>query len=254
LNKKVIETKQKNHSWWIITLLTIVAVILTASLGVWQLNRAAQKQALKNNIEAKAKQASLQDLAWINQTFEENEHRTVKVKGFWLADKTVYLENRQMLGKPGFFVLTPLMLSQTQPAQIVMVQRGWVQRNFLKRDELAPIETSKEEVEITARIAHWPSRLYEFDQTENGKIRQNISYDTFQKELPNTLLNSSLIQTGSDSEGLKRQWDFTFIKVDMHYGYAFQWFSFSVIILGLYLGFFWLRIKKDKTKTLQVNQ
>jgi cytochrome oxidase assembly protein ShyY1 len=59
LNKNVRETKQKNHSWWIITLLTIVAVILTASLGVWQHNRASQKQALKSNIEDKAKQAPL---------------------------------------------------------------------------------------------------------------------------------------------------------------------------------------------------
>lgn len=251
MNKTVIETKQKNHSWWIITLLTIVAVILTASLGVWQLNRASQKQALKNNIEAKAKQAPLQDLTWINQSIEQNEHRTVKVKGYWLNDKTVFLENRQMQGKPGFFVLTPLVLSQTQATKIVLVQRGWVQRNFLKRDELPPISTAKEEVEITARIAHWPSRLYEFDKAESGKIRQNINFDTFQKELPNSLLNLSLIQTGLDSEGLQRQWDFNFIKVDMHYGYAFQWFSFSVIILGLYLGFFWLRIKK--TKTLQAN-
>lgn len=251
MNKTVIETKQKNHSWWIITLLTIVAVILTASLGVWQLNRASQKQALKNNIEAKAKQAPLQDLTWINQSIEQNEHRTVKVKGYWLNDKTVFLENRQMQGKPGFFVLTPLVLSQTQATKIVLVQRGWVQRNFLKRDELPPIPTAQQEVEITARIAHWPSRLYEFDEAQNGTIRQNINFDAFQKELPNSLLNLSLIQTGLDSEGLQRQWDFNFIKVDMHYGYAFQWFSFSVIILGLYLGFFWLRIKK--TKTLQAN-
>lgn len=251
MNKTVIETKQKNHSWWIITLLTIVAVILTASLGVWQLNRASQKQALKNNIEAKAKQAPLQDLTWINQSIEQNEHRTVKVKGYWLNDKTVFLENRQMRGKPGFFVLTPLVLSQTQATKIVLVQRGWVQRNFLKRDELPPIPTAQQEVEITARIAHWPSRLYEFDEAQKGTIRQNINFDAFQKELPNSLLNLSLIQTGLDSEGLQRQWDFNFIKVDMHYGYAFQWFSFSVIILGLYLGFFWLRIKK--TKTLQAN-
>ena len=247
MNKTVIETKQKNNSWWLLTILTIVAVILTASLGVWQLNRAAQKQTLKNNIEVKAKQAPLQDLAWLNQAFEQNEHRTVKVKGFWLAEKTVFLENRQMQGKPGFFVITPLILSQTQPAQIIMVQRGWVQRNFLKRDELPPITTTKQEVEIIARIAHWPSRLYEFDKAETGKIRQNIEFEAFQKELPNTLINSSLIQIGLDSEGLQRQWDFNFIKVDMHYGYAFQWFSFSVIILGLYLTFFWLRLKKLKT-------
>ena len=72
MNKTVIETKQKNHSWWIITLLTIVAVILTASLGVWQLNRASQKQALKNNIEAKAKELGINPLNYVGVYAKDN--------------------------------------------------------------------------------------------------------------------------------------------------------------------------------------
>ena len=248
-NKLAIQFQQ--GSWWVVTVLTLLGVILTACLGIWQLNRAAQKQELKNNIQNLALQPPLQDLAWVKQALELNEHKTVKVKGYWLEGNTVYLENRQLQGKPGFFVMTPLVLSGTQNSQVIMVQRGWIPRNFLKRDELSPIQTQKNEVEITARIAHWPSRLYEFNQVETGKIRQNIEWNSFQKEISQPLLNFSLIQTGPDSDGLTRQWDFNFIKVDMHYGYAFQWFSLATLMLVLYLGFFWLRLKRLKQASLQ---
>lgn len=224
----------------------LVSVILTASLGVWQLHRATEKQLLKDNIEAKAKQPALQDLSWLEQPFEQIQHHSVKVKGVWLADQSVYLENRQMQGQPGFFVMTPLLIRSHSKNQVIVVQRGWIPRNFQKRDDLLAIETPSQEIEISARIAHWPSRLYEFDRAETGKIRQNIYYDSMQKELPYPLLPFSLIQTGKDSEGLKRQWDFNFIKVDMHYGYAFQWFSFAIFIVVLYVLFLWLRLKKTK--------
>lgn len=243
-NKLVIQFQQK--SWWIVTVLTLLGVILTACLGIWQLNRAAQKQELKNNIQNLALQPPLQDLAWAKQALELNEHKTVNVKGYWLEGNTVYLENRQLQGKPGFFVMTPLVLSGTQNSRVIMVQRGWIPRNFLKRDELSPIQTQKNEVEITARIAHWPSRLYEFNQVETGKIRQNIEWNSFQKEISQPLLSFSLIQTGIDSDGLVRKWDFNFINVDVHYGYAFQWFSFAILMLILYFGFFYLRLKRLK--------
>ena len=38
--------------------------------------------------------------------------------------------------------------------------------------------------------------------------------------------------------------------VEKHYGYAFQWFAMSALVLGLYLWFQWLRPRgraKDQT-------
>ena len=32
------------------------------------------------------------------------------LQGRWQAEHTVYLDNRQMQGRPGFYVLTPLLL------------------------------------------------------------------------------------------------------------------------------------------------
>ena len=50
-------------------------------------------------------------------------HRPVILHGHWLAAATVYLDNRQMNGRPGFYVLTPLQLDDRP--EVVLVQRGW---------------------------------------------------------------------------------------------------------------------------------
>ena len=62
-------------------------------------------------------------------------HRPVALRGLWLAGRTVYLDNRQMHGVPGFYVVTPLRSRAAEPT--VLVQRGWVQRNFSDRDAAA---------------------------------------------------------------------------------------------------------------------
>ena len=80
---------------------------LTAGLGLWQLDRAAQKDALHASIQARAQEPALSagQLQGLDQV-----HRLVQLQGQWLAHSTVFLENRPMGGRAGFFVLTALQL------------------------------------------------------------------------------------------------------------------------------------------------
>lgn len=222
--------------FWLITLGTVLAVASTLALGRWQLSRAAQKEALQASIDAQATLSPLDGSALILRAGQAAElQRRVTLRGHWLAAHTVFLDNRQMNSKPGLYVVTPLQL-EGSPA-VVLVQRGWVARNFIDRTSLPRIETPSGVVEIQGRIVPPPSKLYELGGPEMGRIRQNLDMTRFSAELGVPLLPVSVQQMGAASEGLLREWPQVATGVATHYGYAFQWFALSALIAILYVWF-----------------
>jgi surfeit locus 1 family protein len=222
--------------FWLITLAAVLVAGATFSLGQWQLRRAAQKEAVQAAIEAKNRLPALDGraLAAIKNIAEEL-YRPVAVQGVWQAAHTVYLDNRPMSGRTGFWVFTPLALQGT--GQMILVQRGWVPRDFSNRIRLPEVATPAGLVRVEGRIAPPPSKLYEFKGADAGPIRQNLDLDAFRLETGLQLLPAVLLQTGSSSEGLLRDWAAPNLGVDKHYGYAFQWFGLSCLVVILYVWF-----------------
>ncbi|MBT9477537.1 SURF1 family protein [Polaromonas sp.] len=222
--------------FWLITLAALVVAGSTFSLGQWQLRRAAQKEALQSAIGARDNLPLLDNRGL---TAEKNPvnvlHRQAILKGTWRAEHTVYLDNRPMGGKTGFFVVTPLALDGSE--QVILVQRGWVPRDFTDRTRLAPIATPSAPVTIRGRIAPPPSKLYAFKGVESGRIRQNLDIAAFSAQTGLPLLDVSLLQLDAASEGLLREWAAPNLGVDKHYGYAFQWFGLCGLVLILFTWF-----------------
>jgi surfeit locus 1 family protein len=208
----------------------------TFSLGQWQLRRAAQKEALQAAVESQKKLSALDTQALVAiKNIASEVHRPVAVQGVWQPAHTVYLDNRPMGGKTGFWVLTPLALQGSK--QVILVQRGWVPRDFTDRTHLPQVLTPAGLVSVTGRIAPPPSKLYEFKGADLGPIRQNLDLDAFRAETALPLPNGVLLQTGAPSEGLLRDWAAPNLGVDKHYGYAFQWFGLCALVLVLYVWF-----------------
>lgn len=220
--------------FWIVTVAAALAVAATFSLGQWQLRRAAQKEALQAAVEAQGRLPILntQEVAG-QKDLPALLHRTAMLKGVWQAKDTVYLDNRPMDGKTGFTVVTPLVLEGGSTA--ILVQRGWVQRNFTDRTKLPEITTPAGPVTVRGRIAPPPSKLYEFQGSDTGRIRQNLDISKFRQELGIALLEQvSMLETASPSEGLLRDWPAPNLGIDRHYGYAFQWFGLCALLVVLY--------------------
>lgn len=217
----------------IVSLAALVVIGGTFALGQWQLRRAAQKEALQSSLQTQNKLAVLDTAALLNTPdLTQAKDRPVLLAGRWAGANTVYLDNRPMGDKTGFWVYTPLVLTGSE--QTVLVQRGWVPRNFVDRAQLPPVETPTGFVTINGRIAPPPSKLYAFDGADQGKIRQNLDIASFRQETGLPLLNMSVIQLGAPSEGLQRNWPAPNLGVEKHYGYAFQWFALSGLAAGLY--------------------
>lgn len=220
----------------------VAGIVSTAFLGSWQLGRAAQKEALQLAIEQQTAWPPIDNNALLQATdVSQTIHRKAVLRGSWVPQLTVFLDNRQMDDKAGFFVLTPFELAD-QPAgkrSMVMVQRGWVARHFLDRKIVPTITSPTGVVQIEGRIAPPPSKIYEFKGAENGTIRQNIDLSEYAREVKHNLLSVTLLQADATvaehaTDGMLRHWLRPNSGVEKHYGYAAQWLALSALIAILY--------------------
>lgn len=231
---------QRRRAFWLLTVLALLGMGATAALGRWQMGRAAEKEALQARIDARLAEPVLEGLSLAGvDVSPELLHRRIALHGQWLAQHTVYLDNRQMQGRQGFFVITPLQL--TGRSEVVLVQRGWVPRDFSDRTRVPPVTTPPGTVTVAGRIALPPSRLYDLGPADTGLIRQNLDLAQFKQETGLPLVALSVLQTDVVADGLLRDWPAINSGVDKHHGYAFQWFGLCALIALLYV---WFQIVK----------
>jgi surfeit locus 1 family protein len=231
----------------LVALAAVVMMLITARMGLWQLDRAQQKLALQAAIESQAKASPLSAaLLPDNEADAQAQwHRPVTLRGRWQPAATVFLDNRQMRGRPGFFVMTPLILPD---GTAVLVQRGWVPRDQLDRTRLPDVPTPAQDTDIQGRMAPWPSRLTQLGEDTPGVIRQNLDAQEYAREMALTLRPFSVQQTaGPQGDGLLRDWPVPAVDVHKHYGYAGQWFTFCAMIAGLYVWFQIIRPRRRRS-------
>lgn len=193
--------------------------VLTFSLGMWQLDRAAQKEKISS---------------------ERRDAQPISLSGHWLVDQTLYIDNRQMNAKQGFFVVTPLLVTGKD---YVLVERGWIARDFMDRKKLLPIQTPAGDVTISARRLADPAlpAVMADNVASEHPIVQFINLKSLDKSLANLNYKGYVQQLGVSSEGLKRDWYEPASGVEKHYGYAFQWFALCALLVGLYIWFQWIK-------------
>ena len=213
----------------------LVGIAVTLALGRWQLDRAQQKLDLQAAMDQQGGKAIVvAETLRRNAPSKELWYQPAQLVGHWLPEHTVFLDNRQMNAKVGYFVVTPLALNG---GGIILVQRGWAPRNFVDRNRLPEVTTPVGEVQVVGRIAPAPGKLYEFGSTAQGPIRQNIDLTDFATQTGLTILPLTLQQRGASTEGLLRDWAPVNLGVDKHYGYAFQWFGIAALLSILTLWF-----------------
>lgn len=231
--------------FWLITFAALVSIGLTASLGRWQMDRAAQKEALQTALETQSALPALDVRALLAAAEPlSTVHRKAVLRGSWLPEHTVFLDNRQMDSKQGFFVVTPFELADPVAGRkpVILVQRGWVARHFQDRSLVPAVPTPAGVVQIEGRMAPPPSKLYEFKGLDAGRIRQNIDLPEFARQIHRDLLLVTLLQTDAASapattDGLLRHWQRPNTGVEKHHGYAAQWWALSALIAILYVWF-----------------
>lgn len=247
---------------WVAVSAGLLTVLLTLMLGRWQLGRADEKQAIAELTLQRQGLPAWTQADWpcsLGVTAPGVEplpvHRPVRLKGSWVTERTVFLENRQMGGAPGFFVVTPLRLSPAGVCgdRVVLVQRGWVPRHAGDRARLPDWRDAAGEVEVEGRVLARVSQAYAIGQEAPPSpsavrlIRQNVDEDFWLRWMGQSPLPGAVLQVhaerGSPAE-LQRDWPRADAGVDKHHAYAAQWFAMSAVAAGLTLWFPFIRPRR----------
>lgn len=241
------------------------AIALTVWLGCWQLGRAEQKRAAHAELLMRQQQAPWSGADWPCGPAQAGAtlpaYRPVLLRGHWLADRTVLLDNRPMDGLSGFIVVTPLRLSDASAGcahGLVLVQRGWVPRDVRDRLKLPDLSTPSGEVQVRGRVVTGLSQTYQLGQEAaavNGPgplVRQNADVAFWSSWLGQSPLVGAVLQLHPEGQALQadkllRHWPEPGQGQDKHLAYAAQWFAMAAVLVGLTLWFQILRPRRQSS-------
>jgi len=227
------------------TLAALALVILTVSLGNWQMRRADEKRALHASREAAARDPAIRVPA---DDFDPASllGRKVVVRGELLPRWTVFVDNRTHKGIAGFHVLSPLRITGSD--RHVLVLRGWVAGDPRERMRLPDLATLAGEVDIEGIAERDLEKALELGRSAppgpQDRLWQNADLASFTRwsglVMQPVVIRETVaprIGTNERDDGLVRDWPDPGSGVDKHLGYAFQWYALAVLAAGLWVRF-----------------
>jgi len=220
---------------WLPALLILIVVAVTVRLGFWQRDRAHQKEALQAHI-TQFENAPAEPIGSAPLALKDIEFHRVRVRGSFVADKVVYLDNRPYNDQPGFYVVMPFKLAD---GGYVLVNRGWLPRNINDRTVIAPYVTPPGQIEIEGIARADATRAFELGQggsAPHQSIRQNLDLGAYAAETGLPLQPFVIQQLSDDGDKLVRDWPAPDTDVERNYGYMLQWWGMAIaaFAFGLY--------------------
>jgi surfeit locus 1 family protein len=224
-------------------MIPFVAAILVATIGIalgqWQTRRAHEKEAIEQKLNERAAAAPAIITA-ASQSADAVEYRHVIVKGEFVRDWPVYLDNRPLHGAAGFYVMMPLKIEGS--GMHVLVARGWAPRDMKDRSRLPEFVTPSGIVEIEGIARQHPDRLLQLGDAPPVKPRaivQNLDPAQFAAASKLAVQPFFIEQSTDTHDGLVRDWPRASLGIDKHRGYAFQWYGLAAtaIIFFVVTGF-----------------
>ncbi len=212
---------------WIPLIATLVVAGIGIALGNWQTRRAEEKIAIADAIAARNQLDPLPVRA-LPENAVPGEFRPVTVSGSFVREWPVYLDNRPLNGRAGFYLLMPLRVTGSE--RVVLVLRGWFPRDPQDRQRLPSIPVPQDEVNVTGRVRTSVGKLMQLGETPAltpGAVVQNVGIEALATASRLPLQNFIIEQTNDLGDGLVRDWPLPSAGVDSHRAYAFQWYALS---------------------------
>jgi surfeit locus 1 family protein len=227
----------------------IAAALVTtlfSGLGVWQLQRAAEKRAVIDSL-ADNRQPVLERLPGTSATLRKAARREVRVQGRYEGERQFLLDNRILEGRPGFDVLTPLALDD---GRRVLVDRGWVVAGAGREPVQSVRLEFEERVTVEGRLWLPESGIALGAAVTPGdgwpRMVTRVDFTALEEALGRALVPAVIRATG-DAPWLFRPRDLKPRFGPMrHYGYAFQWFALALTVLAVACILEWRRRRMDK--------
>jgi cytochrome oxidase assembly protein ShyY1 len=265
-------------------LLLVAVAAGCIALGFWQLDRAAERRGVALSIEQGRRASALDLNAGVLEPLSLTNWTPAQAEGYWRDDLSVLLDNRNLEGRPGLWLATPLVLADDRA---VLVLRGWFARPL--GGQVSPLlASSRTQQTVQGELAQHVPKLFElwssnkasrlsFTPSPNhprsatrltdlssAKLSsamhaaevptidtatlprlQNLTLAELSEQSGLNLLPVVLMQTSMANDGLIRVWPEPSVDADKNLGYATQWFGFATICFIVLLVFAW-RIKRRR--------
>jgi cytochrome oxidase assembly protein ShyY1 len=213
---------------------TVLLVALGCSLSFWQMQRAEQKEAIEAKLAAREKLPAIDFPTTID--ISQMEYTRVILKGEFVNDWPIYLDNRPMNGIAGIDVVMPFKLQGN--SHYVLVARGWIPRNAQDRFAIKPFETPSGPIQIEGILKANSSHILQLGKSEPLRPKtlvQNVEVDAFIQASKLPTYPFIVEQTSNANDGLLRDWPRASIGSERHRGYAFQWLALAGMALLFFL-------------------
>jgi len=220
-------------------LIMLAAVFLR--LGLWQLDRKAEKTELFERFE------NAPALGAENALDTGAQFARVDAFGHYDPTRHVLLDNRIWNGRAGVHALTPFRLAD---GRLLLVNRGWLPLPPDRRN-LPEVPTDSQPRTLRGRlVAHRAGgpRLGEADVLETDRWPQLVTYLDLagvSAALGETLQPWIIQLDERDASGFAdRQWSPAVMEPSVHGAYAFQWLALCATALIIWLALGWQRGKR----------
>lgn len=200
-------------------------------LGIWQLQRADEKQAWYDSYSLRATEAPIQIPGTLLQPGRSNF--PAQAYGRFDGQGQFLWDNRTHQGQPGFHVLTPFIINPGDTR--ILVDRGWIPL-LGSRTDLPTPEIPQGIRTISGRLVE-PMRSFTLEDhppVYDAILRQNLDLSAFAESAPYAVHPYVFRLAPDEPDGFVRAWpapDQTAVK--RHQAYAIQWFGMMFAFLGV---------------------
>lgn len=223
---------------WYWVVLTLVFITGFSRLGLWQLNRSAEKA---HFIEMRERQETVNFLPSFDLEQEKDLYlfRQVDIEGEFVEGVYWYLDNKTQQGKFGYEILA---LFQSSQNKLVIVNFGWIQ-GFADRSKLPQISIPKGPQQLSGRIYFSDQNRFVAHESMSfakTSVIPQIAFSEMAQEIvqyaPDLQLLPYTVQLSETNDfGFSRNWHGELMPPEKHIGYAVQWFAMALAILVIFL-------------------
>jgi len=235
----------------------LLAALGFAALGRWQLERAESNRAIVASFESATTLPPLEQPVVEAEPFR---YRTIRLRGRYVPESQVLLDNMTSHGVAGYQVLTPFRLSDDgvitfgdgvagerppDGASLVLVNRGWVaaspDRSVLPDVAVAGAGAGAGEVVVSGRVDRLPRAALDLAAPPGGKAAPVtvLSFPDFaaiEAALGTRVHHFQLLLDADAALGFVRDWSPPADRADRNIAYAVQWFGLALLAFVLALG------------------
>jgi len=223
---------------WVVNCAALLGLALTLSAAYWQLGRANDKAALREQYLARQAMPP-HDLRDGVPALDTVSYRQIVVTGRYAPAKAILLDNRLRGGAAGYEMVVPLQISGGN--RYVLINRGWVPRGR-ERSDLPVIDVPRDPVTIVGTaIVPGPGALELSDEIIEGLVWQNLNLARYRERQQLDILEFVIDEESKQDDGVDRNWPTPGFGIQTHQSYAVQWLIFAALIIFFYIYYGFIR-------------